>query len=291
MPKGTKPETLQVQLGNIPLELRNLNQWCGWRYEYRPERNPSKPWTKPPFQVGGLSAKSNDPSTWASFDSIVRHLDQFDGPGFVFSAGDPYIGIDLDGCRDPLDGFIEPWAQEIIRKLATYTEVSVSGTGVHLIAKGSLPPGGRKKGGFEIYKLGRYFTMSGHWLPDTPREIHERQSELEEVHTSVFGSQEQPTRNGVGPTELSDSEVLQKALSAHNGEKISRLYAGDISGYVSPSEADLALCSLLVFYTGADLALLDRLYRRSKLYRDKWDESHFSTGETYGEHTSLSTTF
>jgi primase-polymerase (primpol)-like protein len=58
------------------------------------------------------------------------------GVGFVFSSDDPYVGIDLDGCRNPQTGYIEPWALEIVRRLNSYTEISRSGTGLHIIAKG-----------------------------------------------------------------------------------------------------------------------------------------------------------
>jgi len=213
----------------------------------------------------------------------------------VFSADDPYIGIDLDGCRDPVSGTIAPWAWEIINKLNTYAEVSVSGTGVHLLAKGELPPGGRKKGGIEIYKLGRYFTTTGHRVPGTPLELHERQDEVEALHTEVFGPQEHLNANGNGrasngyvPPSLSDTELLAKAFAARNGQSVSRLYLGDISSYPSASEADLALVSHLAFYAGPDPARIDRLFRGSALFRpQKWDEKHYGNGATYGQHTIL----
>src|SRR5439155_15578492 len=64
-----------------------------------------------------------------------------------------------------------------------------------------------------------------------------------------------------------------------------KLWSGDTSEYGSQSEAELALCSMLTFWTGPDPERIDRLFRRSALYREKWDEPHYSDGRTYGEGT------
>jgi len=117
-----KPEALLVQADNIPPELRQLKQWVNWRYEYRPDKNKKKPCTKPPFQANGRRAKSTDPETWASYETILIQLDRFDGIGFVVSADDPYVFIDLDHCRDAQNGSIEPWARDIIDRMDSYTE-------------------------------------------------------------------------------------------------------------------------------------------------------------------------
>jgi hypothetical protein len=74
---------------------------------------------------------------------------------------------------------------------------------------------------------------------------------------------------------LSDAEVVQKALSASNGERFARLWAGDTSGYGSHSEADLALCGMLAFWTGGDATRMDSLFGQSGLYRKKWDRENY----------------
>jgi len=88
-----------------------------------------------------------------------------------------------------------------------------------------------------------------------------------------------------GPADLSDDELLERATSAANGEKFRRLWNGDIGGYDSHSEADMALCTLLAFWTGGDCGRMDRLFRESGLIREKWDELHYGDGRTYGEGT------
>jgi putative DNA primase/helicase len=109
----------------IPLELRQRPQWVLWKYE---NRN-GKP-TKVPYAVNGDYAKVNEPSTWATFDEALA---TGQGVGFVFTPEDPYTGIDLDHVRDPETGLVSPEAWDIVRALDSYTEWSVSGTGLHIL--------------------------------------------------------------------------------------------------------------------------------------------------------------
>ena len=65
--------------------------------------------------------------------------------GFVFSSADPFTGIDLDGCVDPATGEVAVWAMEIVQYFDSYTELSASGTGIHIIVKGEMPNAGRTR--------------------------------------------------------------------------------------------------------------------------------------------------
>jgi putative DNA primase/helicase len=87
----------------------------------------------------GRRASTTDPTTWTSFNDALAHLDTFEGVGLVL--GRELIGVDLDKCRDPETGYIEPWAQKIIARLDSYTEISPSGTGLKVLLRGTLPPG------------------------------------------------------------------------------------------------------------------------------------------------------
>jgi len=79
----------------VPDDLVEVDQWVLWRYE---ERGRGKP-TKVPYQVGRGRASSTEPSTWATFEAVTnewrRAANWYAGPGFVFSASDPFCGIDL----------------------------------------------------------------------------------------------------------------------------------------------------------------------------------------------------
>ena len=273
-------------------DIRDLKQWVCWRSEERDGRP-----TKIPYgPLTGEKASSTDPKTWAGYGDAVtaRRAHGHDGIGFVFTANDRLCGVDLDGCLDAETGEIARWAQEIIEELGSYTEVSPSGTGVHVLVRGTLPAGRNRRGRFEAYDRGRYFTVTGRHLEGTPTSIEYRQEQLESVTQRVFANSAAPRTNGHGePTAaleavgngLSAEEVVRKASSASNGERFARLWAGDTSDYGSHSEADLALCSRLVFWTGSEPGRIDDLFRRSGLHRPKWDERHYGDGRTYGQAT------
>src|SRR5262245_2703110 len=82
---------------------------------------------------------------------------------------------------------------------------------------------------------------------------------------------------------LDDGALIERARRARNGARFVALWAGDVSAYGSQSEADLALCNLLAFWTGGDAARVDRLFRVSGLYRSKWDATRGE--QTYGQRT------
>src|SRR5215204_2145608 len=261
------------------LNMRDLRQWLCWRSEERE----GKPTKIPYSPITGGGASSTTPETWAGYEEAVRACKEegYTGVGFVFTSEDDLCGVDLDGCLDPLTEEIEPWAWTIIEELDSYTEISPSGTGVHILVRAALPEGRNRKGRFEAYDRSRYFTVTGDHLAGTPQTIEVRQEALQSVVRRVFGEESSnghtkpvaapdPLRN-----DLTDGEVIQKALAASNGVRFSRLWNGDTSGYGSHSEADLALCGMLAFWTGGDAARIDSLFRQSGLYRKKWDRTDY----------------
>ena len=136
--------------------------------------------------------------------------------------------------------------------------------------------------------------MKGKGRPMTlPPTIVLRQKELEKLHEKIFSrSNGQARRAKKARPEpfhhrirLTDEEVLEKARAAKNGSAFNKLFGGDWSDYPSQSEADLAFCMILAFWTGKDPAQMDSLFRKSGLCRDKYDERHSSDGQTYGEMT------
>jgi putative DNA primase/helicase len=261
------------------LGMKDLRQWLCWRFEERD----GKP-TKVPYDPRtGEKAESTNPKTWTSYEKAVSECKKhgYDGLGFVFTPEDDLCGVDLDKCLDPETGELEGWAQKIIGELDSYTEISPSGTGVHILVRGELPTGRNRKGRFEAYDRGRYFTVTGKHLAGSSQRIENRQEELRAVVRRVFGDEStnghtkpvaasRPVNNG-----LSDDEVIEKALAAANGTRFSRLWNGDTQEYGSHSEADLALCGMLAFWTGGDDARVDTLFRQSGLYREKWERKDY----------------
>src|SRR5262249_17536507 len=158
---------------NIPTEIQALPQWVCWRQVLRNDRM-----TKIPINPHtGTGADTTDSTTWGTLVEACEAVQRYrcDGIGFVFTATDPYVGVDLDKCRNPDTGALEPWATEIVHSLQTYTEMSTSGTGVHCILRGTLPGKRRRKGCIEMYESERYFVMTGQYLPDVPQTIEPRQ--------------------------------------------------------------------------------------------------------------------
>jgi putative DNA primase/helicase len=247
--------------------------------------------TKPPYQANGQLAKTTDSRTWTSFTVAIGSYNQggSSGVGFVLTKDVGIVGVDLDHCRNAETGDIEPWAQDIVERLDSYTEVSPSGTGLHIFLFGKLPKSRRKSANVEMYDTDRFLTVTGMEIGEVAVKIQDRQEEINRLHADVFGAPgprpsaaEQPLPSSLS---MDDDGVLEMARSAKNGDRFMRLWDGDTNGYPSPSEADLALCSYLSFYTGGDRSQVDRLFRRSNLFRTKWDERHHSDGQTYGDAT------
>lgn len=261
-----------------PVELARRAQWVAWRLT--PREGEPKP-TKLPYNARtGKLASTTDPATWSTFEeaSTFCQRERCSGVGYVLSPDDPYVGVDLDSCRNPESGKIEGWAQAIMKRLSSYTEISPSGTGLRIFVRGELPPYGRRKGKIEIYSQARFLTITGDHVLGYPDTIQDRARELLDWHRDVFGLPQLERSNGHvqrSPVQLADADLLLKARSADNGTKFWALWNGDYTGYGSQSEADLALLNELAFWTGPDEARLDQLFRSSGLMREKWEREDY----------------
>ena len=203
--------------------MKDLEQWVCWRSEVR-GRDGKK--TKVPYSPrSGLHARSDDPDTWATLAEAeaAAHKDDYHGTGFVFTARDPFCGVDIDSCVDPETAQTEAWAKEIVKELDSYTEFSPSGTGLHVLVRAKLPPGGNRKGRVEIYDRGRFFTVTRRRLPGTSRRIEDRQEEIEALHARLFLPEQKqvptkkPATNGDAASEdPADAEVLRRAMSSRS---------------------------------------------------------------------------
>jgi hypothetical protein len=270
---------------HIPLELQDLAQWVAWKREYR-----DGAWTKVPYSPRtGRKASTADPTTWGTCDDAFNAYlaGGYNGVGFVFHSADPYVGVDVDKCRNPETGALEVSAWEIAQSLGSWTEVTPSGTGLHIIVRGALPPGRRRKGRVEMYETRRFFTITGELVSGLPTTIKRRRYTLPRVHAQHLGKATEKSNGTVHPGGrlfVADTDVIMRVSAAKNGPKFRQLWTGTIDGYASPSEADIALCNILAFYSG-DHDQIDRLFRQSQRMRPKWDESHYDGGETYGDHT------
>lgn len=269
----------------VPKELKQYSNFVLWKKEKRDGKT-----TKVPYQLNGQKAKPNDSSTWSAYQDIEKRYFKggYSGVGFCLSEGTP-LGIDLDKCRCPAFAdipIVSPWAMDVIKQIDSYTEVSPSGRGIRIFAYGDkLPEHGRKRGAVEIYESGRYLTVTGHHLSETPTSIMQRPEEILAFHKQYFGTDADKAEiKIVQPGATSSVNVtLEKIFQSRNGDKIKTLYEGNHSDYPSQSEADLALCSHLAFWFNNDASAIDQSFRASGLFRPKWDKKHYANGQTYGQ--------
>lgn len=279
----------------IPLELKQLPHWVGWKYMQRPGEDHKR---KVPINaMDGQPAKSNDPTTWCDFDTACLGKERFglDGIGFMFS-GDGIFGIDIDHCYDPETQELDPAAAEIIETVQSYTELSPSGTGIHILCKGVLPEGRKRRGAVEMYSTLRYFTVTGNqfgleypFSDCTERVAVMHRKYLGEEETAA-GAQKaalpMPTGRGTN-ADMSVDAILRRMFDSKHGQKLQDLYNGSWERYGigdgSQSSADQAFCNTLAFWCRCDAALMDAIFRRSGLYRQKWDKRRGA--KTYGQIT------
>ena len=281
---------------NLPPEIVRNGLFCTWRYENRNGRR-----TKVPYNpLSGQPARSNDRSSFTTFEKAAAATD-YDGIGLGIFDG--ICAIDLDHCISD-SGFYSAAAAEIVALMHTYTEISPGGDGLHILfqAEGFQYDTNRwyimnHGAGIEVYVAGvtsKYVTVTANRCEEYP--YGDRSKELEMLLNRFMRRSEKSaintiiTINSDGTPDpesfsrnLEDEDLIRLAENSRNGAAFSALWSGSIAGYPSHSEADMALCSSLAFWTGRDADRMDRLFRQSGLMRDKWDRRQ--AGTTYGRIT------
>lgn len=282
------PQIDPPNLDAVPAELEREPIWLLWRYVKK--KVGDKP-TKVPYEIDRKTwAKWQDPSVLTTLDEARASLTKGKGwgIGFVFRGDNDLVGVDIDKARDPDTGALSDEARDIISTLNSYTEVSPSGTGVHILVRGSLPASSANKhGGFEVYEKDRFFTFTGQRIEGTPSAISQNQLGIETFCRKYMSKPkiEQASSSPNGAIVLHEDSVVMAAMfRSENRAEIRALWEGDTSAYGDDnSDADLALTNHLGFFTNYNREQMDRLFRQSKLMRAKWDEQR--GGSTYGEMT------
>ena len=299
----------------IPSSLQDLRRWCVWRFEFRNENK-----TKVPYQTnkGRLlgRAKTDTPSTWATFAECLPAVDRHSDVGLGIMLGDGLIGFDFDNIRLGENAW-QPKAVEWLKRINGYAECSPSGTGIKTLCFAMLPDGfltetptGRNLKGIpengcavEIYRRRRFFTLTCNRLQGL-HSPHVKQSDVnavcEEILTAYFANRPQPTSprraTPLKKTLLSDAAIIEKIKGSRQATKFENLFNGNIGAYDSASEADLALTSILMFWCGNDTAQVERIFADSPLAkREKWDRQDYrertlakaAASDVYTQLTSL----
>ncbi|WP_277587341.1 phage/plasmid primase, P4 family [Psychrobacillus antarcticus] len=281
-----KDKILEPVIENVPEELQQIPNWVLWRAEWNEKR---KQFDKVPYQANGKDkADSTNIHTWGPFKNIKEaYLNgSGEGIGFVLSDNDPYCVIDIDGL-DSVE-VLPALAQEITD--LSYAELSPSGTGIHIWIKYKHDNDKFKnkntKLGYEIYSSKRFITFTAESTNDLS--INEG-PKINAFIEKVFKREEQvqsfvtQRNDSFGRAALSEVEITKIACnSPKTGERFkSFLQGGWEAKYKNDfSSADLAFLNDLAFWTNCDYAMMDSIYRKSSLMREKFDRPQ--NGTTYG---------
>lgn len=283
-----------MTIDSLPAKLRESGLFCCWRYEERDGKQ-----TKVPYNphTGG-KAQSTNPQTFAPLHMALAALERGGFSGVGVGVFGTLGAIDIDHCVSET-GELSELAFDVMGTMQAYTEFSPSGKGLRIlftVSEGFRYDKARyyinnQKAGLEVYISGctqKYVTITGDAL--TPGlDLDERGEQLRTVLEKYMvrpraQTPTQPTRPAAAvpaPADLDDRDLIERAKRARNGAQFEALWAGNTAGYKSASEADIALCNALAFWTGKDPARMDRLFRQSGLFRaGKWDRP--TAGSTYG---------
>ncbi|MDB1104714.1 phage/plasmid primase, P4 family [Lentilactobacillus parabuchneri] len=272
--------------GQIPAELKQLKRWGVYKKIWKPER---KKFTKIPINpMTGNGGKTNDESTWTDFKTALAAVSRLNLDGLAFYFKPPYIGIDVDNVADDIEEFTHGDTDNIVsdfmKHTNSYSEISLSGKGLHIIVKGTINGEKRRHKNCEMYEDGRFFAMTGNFFgnPDNNliREVnvdylYKKYIEPESKVVDLFYP------STVKANDLATNDIIKAAATSRSGERFQRLYRGEWEGlYSSQSEADMSFANDLAFWTAKDFGKMDEIFRSSGLMRDKYDEKHGKT--TYG---------
>ena len=277
-----------MNLDSIPHDLKQYPYWCVWKYEQR--QGEGKPTKLPYHPLTAQLAKSNDSGTFTPFDIASKALNGEAGySGMGVGLFGNIAAIDIDNCIDTA-GQPNELARDVMSTMNTYAEISPSGSGLRLFflapdfnydkARYYIKNSGA---GLEVYVAGntsRFVTVTGNAY-GFPMPIADCSDKLPQVLDKYMRRPEREhTASAVEPpgSMLTDEEIKAKAPNAKNGALFTRLWNGDTSAHNGDdSAADQALCNLLAFWTGGDMEQMDRLFRESSLYRDKWEREDYSS--------------
>lgn len=256
---------------NIPEEMKSYRQWMvGTKNDKGEFKRPSY-WNGMRVILGDPT----DPQTYMTFEDANNCAQAYGlSVGFVLTENDPFAVIDLD-VKNQHNEPARPnkWTtQEELRRYEaimaafdSYTEISTSGFGVHIIIKGQTDAGHRRDG-VEIYTSGRFMVCTGRSTTNPPKQIEERQQLLDMLVDDIVRARRDSKIDLVELPETETDEVIwNRAINADNSDKFNKLFQGDWQGdYESQSEADLSLMSMFTFYSQSN-AQCRRLFRYSGL--------------------------
>lgn len=269
----------------FPESLKILPIWILWKLEPGSKGK----LTKVPYSAkyDGRASSTNE-NTWDTYENTLRkykkHSSEYDGIGIMLSLNYGIIFIDIDHCvsYDENGSILSPIAEDILKRMGSqFIELSQSKTGIHILALGDIERNFKNsESGVEMYKEKRFVAMTGMAL--TESDPHRDPEKIKYIydHYKTRKTASNKGRKTLPKQErslcLSDKKILEKASKQ---QKFRYLFDGNwtSAGYGSQSEGDLALCHYLAYWTDCDPEAVDRLFRLSGMYRDKWEREDYRT--------------
>lgn len=270
------PTMNYIAFHQIPETLKDFNNWVAWKL-IDGKKIPINPDT-------GEWVSSTNPEQWATYTTVEKAYKggKYDGIGFMFS-NSPVVGIDIDDCIK--NGVVCQTAKEIITGIDSYTELSPSGSGVHILLMGKDIKGLKATAkrlqalnitdckAIEMYSTERYFTVTGHLYDNDPNHrmimpiLGKQEQYFNELYQKLSQAQIEHQPDTVELPTVSDPEALERAKKSPKFEK---LWNGDISAYNNDhSAADMALMDILAIATRKNAEQMGRLFSQSALAQRK----------------------
>jgi hypothetical protein len=254
------PQAVQGKLADLPAALRPLEQeqrWVVWKWEQvTNKKTGEKTWTKMPYrsQKPSIKASHSDPNTWGSYKAALRVYqdEKADGIGYCLK-GDSIGAFDLDKCRDPKSGEISERARKLVEAAASYTEITVSGTGLRIIgrATGDKIHRKQKHNGFQLetYRVAeRYIVITGNPLPGSPDQLTDIDQVMEDVVKEMDDANKKQNKKTTSSTQRPDSQEGDEHRDDGDDDKLDRIIRlgenGEYGGDRSAAEM-YVMCEML----------------------------------------------
>jgi hypothetical protein len=236
-------------------------RWVNWKLQTREGKV-----TKIPYTITGKPASSTDPATWATYAEAKAASENV---GIVLTNTKQLLCVDLDHVIENkkfLKEFLS--LKKFVDEANTFTEISQSGTGLHLFFEITEPLTleANRHANIECYVNSRYIavTENSFGIEKPVRQITPEQAITILTVVGYPWRNKEETPHTV--SRVPNSDILAKIFSASNGAKIEALYNGDISRHDNDaSKADAALCAHLAFWCGRDAAMMESLWLASPL--------------------------
>lgn len=259
-------------------DVKAMPIWLLWRRQPRKDKV-----SKKPFATNGKSCGTTEiyRDLWVPYTEAQQAVSRrnADGVGFVIPKGMFFLDIDHRGLKDPM-------VQEVLSLLNSYSEFSISGEGIHIyglcdmtqlpISEGKLSKEyytHHPNNGLELYIGGltnRFSVFSGNVIENKP--LSDCTAAIVDILNRYMRKKPKVKKSAMD--NKADS-IIAALRNQKNGDKFSALFDKGLIDGKSHSESDVALCAMIAFRAGNDADLIDAVFRKSALYRDKWEREDY----------------